>query len=153
MADASGWGQGPERAQHFISQSPQERKIPEGAVIRILIADDHKYVREGLKMIVSDAEDMVVAAEASDGEEVLDKLKTDDFDVMVLDISMPGKSGLDVLRELRARGKETPVLLISTYAQEEYRKKAIEQGANGFLSKGDAPEKLIDAIREVSRSK
>jgi len=104
-------------------------------------------------MIVSDAEDMVVAAEASDGEEVLDKLKTDDFDVMVLDISMPGKSGLDVLRELRARGKETPVLLISTYAQEEYRKKAIEQGANGFLSKGDAPEKLIDAIREVSRSK
>jgi two-component system invasion response regulator UvrY len=110
-------------------------------------------VREGLRLIVSDAEDIVVAAEASTGEEALDKLKTDDFDAVVLDISMPGKSGFDVLRELRAQGKETHVLLISAYAAEEYHKKAIEEGAGGFLSKGDAAEKLIDAIREVSRNK
>jgi two-component system, NarL family, invasion response regulator UvrY len=110
-------------------------------------------VREGLRLIVSDAEDIVVAAEASDGEEALDKLKTDDFDAVVLDISMPGKSGLEVLRELRAQGRQTPVLLLSAYAAEEYSTKAMQEGANGFLSKGDAPEKLIDAIREVSRNK
>jgi YesN/AraC family two-component response regulator len=67
-------------------------------VIRILIADDHQFVREGLKMILSEAEDIVVAAEASNGEEVLDKLKTDNFDVMILDITMPRKTGIEVLK-------------------------------------------------------
>jgi two-component system invasion response regulator UvrY len=104
-------------------------------------------------MILSEAEDIVVAAEASNGEEVLDKLKTDNFDVMVLDISMPKKSGLEVLKELKVQGKKIPILMISAYATEEYGQRAIKGGADGFLSKEDAPEKLIDAIRKLSQSK
>jgi len=122
-------------------------------VIKVLIADDHKLVRKGLKMILGEAEDIVVAAEASDGEEVLDKLKADNFDVIVLDITMPKKTGLEVLRELKTQEKRIPVILISAYATEEWGKRAIKEGADGFLSKEDAPEKLIDAIRNVVQNK
>jgi len=122
-------------------------------VIKVLIADDHELMRMGLKMLFEGTEDIVVAAEASDGEGVLDKLKADNFDVMVLDLAMPKKTGLEVLRELRAQGKEIPVLILSAYSMEEYGERAIKAGADGFLSKEDATEKLIDAIRKVSQNK
>jgi len=122
-------------------------------VIKILVADDHELMRIGLKMLLEGTEDIVVAAEATNGEEVLDKLKTDNFDVMVLDISMPKKTGIEVLRELKAQGNKIPVLILSTYSIEECGERAIKEGADGFLSKEDAPEKLIDAIRKVSQDK
>ena len=122
-------------------------------MIKILVADDHELMRIGLKMLLEGTEDIVVAAEATNGEEVLDKLKTDNFDVMVLDISMPKKTGIEVLRELKAQGNKIPVLILSTYSIEECGERAIKEGADGFLSKEDAPEKLIDAIRKVSQDK
>jgi two-component system, NarL family, invasion response regulator UvrY len=122
-------------------------------MIKVLIADDHELMLEGLKMILGETKDIVVAAEASDGQEVLDKLKADNFDVMVLDIHLPKRTGLEVLRELKAQGKRMPAILISASATEEWGERAIEEGADGFLSKEDAPEKLIDAIRNVVQNK
>ena len=121
--------------------------------IRVLIADDHPLLREGLKLILSETDDIVLAGEVSDGEEVLDKVKTDDFDVLVLDITMPKKNGFEVLKELRIGGNDIPVLMLSTYPFEEYGELAKKEGASGYLTKEEAPEKLIDAIREVSRKK
>jgi len=120
---------------------------------QVLIADDHELMRIGLKMLLEGAGDIVVSDEATNGEEVLDKLKADDFDVMVLDITMPKKTGLEVLRELKAQGNKIPVLILSAHSMEECGERAIKEGADGFLSKEDAPEKLIDAIRKISKNK
>jgi len=122
-------------------------------MIKVLIADDHELMRRGLKMLLAGTEDIVVTAEATNGEEVLDKIKADNFDVMVLDISMPKKTGIEVLRELKAQGKEIPVVILSALSMEECGERAMKEGADEFLSKEDAPEKLIDAIRKVSRIK
>jgi len=118
-------------------------------VIKVLIADDHELTRIGLKMLLEGTEDIVVTAEATNGEEVLDKLKADNFDVMVLDITMPKKNGIEVLRELKAQGKRIPAILLSAHFSEEWSKRAMKEGADRFLSKEDAPEKLIDAIRNL----
>ena len=88
--------------------------------IKILIADDHTIVREGLKQILMDTSDMVVAAEAVNGQEVLDKVWKDDFDVIVLDIAMPGRSGLDILKELKSYKPKLPVLVLSMYPEDQY---------------------------------
>ena len=122
-------------------------------MIRVLIADDHPLLREGLKLILSETDDIVLAGEATDGQEVLDKVKTDDFDVLVLDITMPKKNGFEVLQELRAGGKDIPVLMLSTYSFDEYGELAVKEGASQYLTKEEAPEKLIDAIRKVSKKK
>jgi len=122
-------------------------------VIRVLIADDHLILREGLKMILEETEDIQVVDEASDGEEVLDKAKKNSFDVIMLDINMPRKNGFEVLEELKARGNKIPVLMLSTYSGEEYRDLSIKEGAAGYLTKKQAPAQLIDAIRKVFQDK
>ncbi|OGW56173.1 MAG: hypothetical protein A2Y81_01640 [Nitrospirae bacterium RBG_13_43_8] len=122
-------------------------------MIRVLIADDHEFMRMGLKMLLEGTEDIVVAAEATNGEEVLDKLKTDNFDVMVLDLNMPKKTGLEVLKELRVQGNKIPVLILSAHSIEECGELGIKEVADGFLSKEDAPENLIDAIRKILQKK
>jgi two-component system, NarL family, invasion response regulator UvrY len=122
-------------------------------MIRVLIADDHPLLREGLKLILSETDDIVLSGEAVDGQEVLDKVKSDNFDVLVLDITMPRKNGFEVLKELRNEGNDIPVLILSTYSAEEYGELALKEGASGYLTKDEAPEKLIDSIRHVSRIK
>ena len=122
-------------------------------MIRVLIADDHELMRIGLKMLLEGTEDIVVAAEATNGEEVLDKLKTDNFDIMVLDLTMPKKTSLQVLRELKAQGNKIPALILSAHSIEECGELGIKEVADGFLSKEDAPEKLIDAIRKILQKK
>jgi len=122
-------------------------------VIRVLIADDHLILREGLKMILEETEDIQVVDEASDGEEVLDKAKKNSFDVIVLDINMPRKNGFEVLEELKARGNKIPVLMLSTYSGDDYRELSIKEGAAGYLTKNQAPAQLIDAIRKVFQDK
>ena len=122
-------------------------------MIKVLIADDHEFMRMGVKMLLEGTDDIVVAAEATNGEEVLDKLKGDNFDVMVLDLAMPKKTGIEVLRELKAQGNKIPALILSAHSMEECGELAIKEGAVGFLSKEDAPEKLIDSIRKVSKDK
>jgi two-component system, NarL family, invasion response regulator UvrY len=122
-------------------------------LIRVLIADDHPLLREGLKLILSETDDIMLSGEAADGQEVLDKVKSDNFDVLVLDITMPKKNGFEVLKELRNDGNDIPVLILSTYSAEEYGEQALKEGASGYLTKDEAPEKLIDAIRQVSQKR
>lgn len=119
-------------------------------MIRILIADDHEVVRRGLRQILSETSDMAVTDEASSGEEVLDKVSSKDFDVVLLDISMPGKSGLDVMKQLRNSRPHLPVLILSIYPEEQYAVRVLKAGASGYLTKESAPEELISAIRKVS---
>ena len=118
--------------------------------IRILIADDHTIVREGLKQILEETPDMTVAAEASTGQEVLNHVWKADFDVIVLDISMPGRNGLDVLKQLKTDRPKLPVLILSMYSEEQFAVRAIRAGASGYMTKETAPDELIDAIRKVS---
>jgi DNA-binding NarL/FixJ family response regulator len=122
-------------------------------MIKILIADDHAIVREGLKQILSQTPDMVVVAEASNGQEALDKLADNNINLIVLDISMPGKSGLDVLSEIRSKKHELPVLILSMYPGEQYAARVLKAGASGYLTKDSAPDELISAIRQISQGK
>ncbi len=118
-------------------------------MIKILIADDHAVVRRGLKQILSEGSDMVVVEEASNGNEVLQSIRKQDFDVIVLDISMPDRSGLDVLMELKHMRPKLPVLLLSMYPEEQFAVRVLKAGAAGYMTKESAPDELVRAIRKV----
>ena len=122
-------------------------------MIRILIADDHPVVRQGLKQIVTETSDMAVADEASNAQEVFDKVWNNDYDVVVLDITMPGRGGLDILKQLKVEKSGLPVLILSIHPEEQYAVRALKAGAAGYLTKGSAPEELTAAIRQVSAGK
>jgi len=116
-------------------------------LVKILIADDHTIVREGLKQILAEVPDWVVAGEASHGFEVTEKLKRKHFDIVMLDISMPDKSGLDILKEIKSKKPKLPVLILSVHPEEQYAIRVLKAGASGYLTKDSAPEELIKAIR------
>ena len=120
-------------------------------MIRVLIADDHAVVREGLKQIVTESADMTIAGEASNGHEVLDLARTRDCDVVLLDLAMPGKDGFDTLKELKLLRPEVPVMILSVYPEDQYAVRLLRSGAAGYLTKESAPEELVAAIRKVSR--
>jgi len=120
-------------------------------LIRILIADDHAIVRKGLKQILSETSDLVVAGEAGNGREAIDKIYKSKYDLVLLDISMPGRGGLEVLSELKKKKPHLPVLILSMHPEEQYAVRALKTGAAGYLAKESAPEELIRAIRKVSR--
>ena len=122
-------------------------------MINILIADDHSVVREGLKQIISGNDDMTVLAEAGNGNEAIEKIKTTAFSVVVLDISMPGKNGLDTMKEIRLERPHLPVLILSMYPEEQYALRFFRAGASGYLTKKSAPEELVNAIRTISKGK
>jgi two-component system invasion response regulator UvrY len=122
-------------------------------MIKILLADDHAIVRRGLKQIIAETPDMMVVDEASNGHEVLTKVMRHDYSVILLDISMPGKSGLDVLKELKNERPKLPVLILSMYPEEQYAVRVLRAGASGYLTKEGAPEELIYAIRKVVQGK
>jgi len=119
-------------------------------MIKILIADDHPVVRKGLKEIIKENSDMVVAAEAGHGQEVLEKALKKEFDVVVLDISMPGRSGLEVLKQLKRERPELSVLILSIHPEEHYAVRVLKAGASGYLTKESVPDELIKAIRKIS---
>jgi DNA-binding NarL/FixJ family response regulator len=118
-------------------------------MVRVLIADDHAVVREGLKQIINEASDLTVAGEAVDGGEALEKSRSVDCDVLVLDISMPGLSGLDIVKEVRAVRPNLPVLILSMHPEEQFAVRLLKAGAAGYLSKESAPDELVNAIRKV----
>ncbi len=120
-------------------------------MIRILIGDDHAIVREGLKQILAETSDMAVAGEAANGQEVLEQVSKNDWDLLLLDIAMPGRGGMDILKQLRSERPELPVLMLSMYPEEQYAVRALKAGASGYLTKESAPEELIAAIRKVSQ--
>lgn len=117
--------------------------------MRILIADDHAIVRRGLRQILSDISDMDVAGEASSGVELLELVRSDRWDAIVLDLNMPGPGGLDVLQELKHIRPDLPVLILSIHGAEQYALRMLKAGAAGYLNKESAPELLVEAIRKI----
>jgi len=121
--------------------------------IRILIADDHAIVRQGLKQILSDSEDMVIKGEASNGVEALQLARKEEWDLFLLDVSMPEKNGIDTLKMLKKEFPKLPVLILSMHPEEHYAIRALKAGASGYLTKQSAPELLVTAIRQVASGK
>jgi len=119
--------------------------------IRILIVDDHPLFRRGARLTISDASDMEVAGEAGSGPEALALIEKNEYDVVLLDISMPGTNGLEVLDQLKARYPRLPVLMMSFYPEEEYAVRCLRGGAAGYLTKQGPPNELIAAVRKVFR--
>lgn len=122
-------------------------------MIRILIADDHSIVREGLKQIIADTPDMIVAGEAENGHELILKLETGKYDVAVVDISMPDSHILDLLKHIRQIQPRLPVLILSMHPEDQYGVRVMKAGAAGYLTKESAPTELITALRTVSAGK
>lgn len=120
-----------------------------GKLIRILIADDHPLIREGLKQIISDEKDMEVRGEASNVEEMMQLLGKCRYDIVILDITMPGRSGLDALEDLRRKYPELPVLILSIHPENEYAIRAFRSGAKGYITKQSMPQELVNAIRKI----
>jgi DNA-binding NarL/FixJ family response regulator len=118
--------------------------------MRTLIADDHAVVREGVKRILTAVDTGVVLGEASNGQELLAKATAETGDVALLDISMPGRNGLDVLRQLKSTCPLLPVLVFSMHPEQQYAMRAFKSGAAGYLTKESIPEELVTAIRYPS---
>jgi DNA-binding NarL/FixJ family response regulator len=120
-------------------------------MINIIIADDHEIVRAGLKQLICDSQDLYVKGEAGDGQELLEKVRVDEYDVILLDIKMPGRSGLEILKQLKVECPDTPVIVLSMHPEDQYAVRTIKAGAAGYLTKETAGEKLIEAIKKVYR--
>jgi DNA-binding NarL/FixJ family response regulator len=120
-------------------------------MIKVVVVDDHAVVREGLKRIVSESGGMTVTGEAADGHEALRVIKSEPCDVVLLDITMPNKSGLDVLKELHTESPRLPVLVLSMHPEDQYAVRVLRAGAAGYVTKESAPAKLVQAIRKVVR--
>jgi two-component system invasion response regulator UvrY len=116
---------------------------------RILIVDDNKIFRETLKFLISQTPDMTVTAEAGDGNEAIDTASKDDFDIVILDIAMPGRDGLNVLKELKIRKPHLPTLILSMFPAEQYELAASMLGADGYIRKDDMADQLIEAIKRI----
>lgn len=120
---------------------------------RILIADDHAIFREGLKQVVATTVNMTVVDEAINSQELLSKIKNNDYDMVILDISMPGRNGLDALLEVKSIKPKLPVLVLSTHPEEQYALRAFKSGASGYLTKGSPTVDLLDALNKISLGK
>jgi DNA-binding NarL/FixJ family response regulator len=118
-------------------------------MIRILIADDHPLILKGLKILIDEESDMKIVDIATDGSEALKKLRTNKYDIAVMDISMPKKTGVEILEELKYEKIKTPILILSVYPEEQYAMRLIKTGASGYLTKDTAPEELVTAIRKI----
>jgi len=123
--------------------------MPYKTMLKILIADDHAVVRRGLKQILEETSDIVVSGEATNSQEVLEQVTSKTWDVLVLDITMPGRSGLDILKEVKELAPKLPVLVLSMHAEEQFASRVLKAGAAGYLPKESAPEELVNAIRKV----
>ena len=120
-------------------------------MIKILIADDHPIVRQGLKQILSEEPDIEVVGEAQNSQEVLELVRKQHWDIVILDITMPGRGGLDVLKELKHERPKLPVLMLSVHPEDQYAVRALKAHASGYITKDSAPEELVKAIRKILR--
>jgi two-component system, NarL family, invasion response regulator UvrY len=122
-------------------------------MIRVLIADDHPLVRQGMKQILSETDDLVIVGEADDGAQALQLARQCEWDVFLLDVSMPQRSGIDTLKQLKKEFPRLPVLILSMHPEELFAVRALKAGASGYLTKFSAPEQLVTAIRQVATGK
>lgn len=121
--------------------------------IRVLIADDHAIVRQGLRQILSDTPDLTVSGEAENGVQAVQMVRTGEWDVVLMDVSMPDRNGIDALKLIKKEYPRLPVLILSMYPEEQYAIRALKAGAAGYLTKQSAPELLVTAIRQVASGK
>jgi DNA-binding NarL/FixJ family response regulator len=119
-------------------------------MISILIADDHTIMREGLKRILENQEDFVVVGEATNGFEAMDWVRKGGFEVLLLDLSMPGKSGVELIKQIKVEAPKLPILVLTMHEEEQYAVRTIRAGASGYLTKESAATLLVDAIRRVA---
>jgi two-component system, NarL family, invasion response regulator UvrY len=120
------------------------------SIIKIGIVDDHAIVRAGLKQFLSEMVDMRVVGEASTGREAIDLVRTTEMDVIIMDLSMPGQSGIDALAMIRAKAPDVGILILSGYPEEQYAVNLIKQGASGYLNKECEPMEIVNAIRTIA---
>ena len=120
-------------------------------MIKVCVVDDHAVVREGLKRIIAENPGMAVTAEAGDGHEALKVIQSEPCDVVLLDLTMPNRNGLDVLKQLHSESPRLPVLVLSMHSEDQYAVRVLRAGAAGYLTKESAPAKLVQAIRKVVR--
>lgn len=118
-------------------------------MIRVLIADDHEIVRQGLKQIMEEEPDMEVTGEAGSAAELLWQVRRGQWDVLVLDITLPDRSGMDALKEVKSMRPELPVLILSMHPESQYAKQALQYGASGYVTKGGAVQEVVTAVRQV----
>jgi len=118
---------------------------------KVLIADDHTLVRKGLRQILLESGAVKVADEAKDGKETIAKVSANPYDVVLLDISFPGRSGIEVLKQVKSIRPKLPVLILSMHPEEQYAVRALRAGAAGYLTKESAPDELIEAIQKVAK--
>jgi DNA-binding NarL/FixJ family response regulator len=118
-------------------------------VIRILIADDHPILRRGLKDLLVPEIEGAICGEAGNAQEALAQVQSQDWDLVILDITMPGRSGFDVLRELKQTRLKVPVLILSAHPEDQFGRRALKGGASGYINKDSAPEELVKAVRKV----
>jgi DNA-binding NarL/FixJ family response regulator len=121
-----------------------------GRIIRVMLADDHTLVREGLKQLLAATPDIRVEGEAADGDQALELARKQDFDLAVLDMSMPGHSGIELIKRLRAERPRLRLLVLSMHGEEQYAVRALKAGAAGYLTKDSASAQLVGAIRKVA---
>ena len=122
-------------------------------MIKVIIADDHAIIRRGIREILDESESIRVVDEAEDGAALLEKITGKRYDVVLLDINMPGRNGLDVLKDIRRVRPEQKVLVLSMYPEEEYAVRAVKSGASGYLRKDSNPQEIIRAVRNVFEGK
>ena len=122
-------------------------------MIRVLICDDHLIVRQGIKQVLAEAEDLRVVGEAANGPDAIQQVRAGGVDVVLLDIAMPQRDGLDILKALKAEFPRLPVLMLSTYPDRQYAVRSLKLGAAGYLNKSADSEQMIDAVRGVARGK
>ncbi len=122
-------------------------------MIKILVVDDHALIRKGMKQILDDTEDMRVAGEAENGMQAIRMAQENHYDVVLLDITMPDRHGIDVLKQLKLNQPQLPVLMLSMHSEEQYAVRSMKAGAAGYLSKQSAPTQLVTAIRHVASGK
>ena len=118
-------------------------------MLKVLIADDHAVVRQGLKQILGGIPELGTVGEALNGEDALDKIRAEPWDVLVLDMSMPGRGGLEVLKDVRRERPATRVLVLSMYPEDQFAVRLLKAGASGYLTKESAPDELVAAVRKV----
>ncbi len=119
--------------------------------MKIIITDDHEIIREGLKKILTKQEDLKIVGEASSAKELINLLDNTEVDFITLDISMPGKSGLDIVKDIKLRFPDVKILMFSIYPDEKFAKRALTMGADGYISKNAKPSEIISAIRKIER--
>lgn len=124
--------------------------MSENVLIRVLIADDHAIVREGLKQILADTGDIVVSDDAENGNDAIRIARKGECDVLLLDISLPDRSGIEVLKQIKKETPKLPVLMLSMHREDQYAIRSLKAGAAGYLNKQSAPDQLVEAIRQVA---